>query len=58
MATPDSRITALEKIHLPQTPLEELLSHEMLDDDGRPLAEWEKLKLLKEALDEINVNEK
>ena len=58
MATLDSRIMALEKVHLPQTPLEVLLSHEMLDDDGRPLAEWEKLIVLQEALDEINVNGK
>ncbi len=58
MATLEKRIEMLEEILKPISLLDELLSHEMLDDGGRPLAQWEKLRFLQEALDEINVNGK
>ena len=58
MATLEKRIEILEEILKPMSLLDELLSQEKLDDDGRPLAKWEKLKLLQEALDEINVKGK
>lgn len=52
MATLDSRIAALEKIHLPlpQTLLDELLGHEMLDDDGQEIPEYQKFLMLEAAL--------